>query len=208
LKVSSLNIQHKHLSKPLALDIKLNSDISLNENALGGYLKAEIHNSNGYDFPVEKADISLQFNDLPADAFIAFSEANDTLDNLHQHAQWALEELGEVPEGQDQIWLLYDRIEESSNILPQILAKQLTENDENVIQLKATTTYKGASSKLEGGVKLNSDHSSINSWLSLLDGEAQVELDKYLLKAVQKFLPITNTKFTLLLKDNKVLMVK
>jgi hypothetical protein len=41
-----------------------------------------------------------------------------------------------------------------------------------------------------------------------LDGEAQVELDEYLYEVIQKLLPITNPKFKLLLKNNKILMMK
>jgi len=210
LQTTSLQIQHKQLLKPLVLDVKMNSNISLEDNALKGYLKADIHNLNTEGgaawFSVEKANISLQFDRFPADALIAFSEANDDLDNLHQQAQWALEELGEVPEGQDQIWRLYDRIDESMNMLPKVLAGQMS--DEGLIQLKATTYFKGLTSRLDGKIKLESDNPKVSSWLSLLDGEAQVELDKYLFEEVQKLLPIEDPKFKLFLKDNKVLMAR
>jgi hypothetical protein len=211
LQTSSLKIQYEQLSKPLILELKMNSNISLVDNALKGYLKVDIHNTNivgdsKVGFPIEKADISLRFDGFPADVLIAFSKANNDLYNLHQQAQWALEELGEVPEGQDQIWRLYDRIEESKNILPKVLAKQM--GDAGFIKLKATTHYNGGSSHLDGSLKLQRDHLKISSWLSLLDGEAQVKLDKYLLKMVQQYLPITSPKFQLLLKDNKVLMAR
>ncbi len=212
LQVSSLKIKHQKLSAPLVLDVKMNSNISLNENALSGYLKSELRNmnisANTDGLPIETAELSVRFNDLPADAFMAFSEAKDDLDNLHQQAQWALEELGEVPEGQDQIWLLYDRIEESSNAFSNILADQIQPGDEPLIKLKATTHYKNTSSHLDGNIKLESDHPKLSSWLSLLAGEAQVELDEALLERVKTLLPITKPKFRLLLKDNKVLMIK
>ena len=209
LQATSLQIKYEQLLEPLVFDIKINSNISLENNALQGYLNADIHNISpdvgAEGIPVEKADVSFQFDGLPADALIAFSEANDELDNLHQQAQWALEELGEVPEGQDQIWKLYDRIEESTNVLPKILSEHMAEG---LIRLKATTHYKGSSSQLDAKLKLESDNPKISSWLSLLKGEAQVELDEYLLEKIQKFLPITNANFQLLLKNNKVLMTQ
>jgi hypothetical protein len=211
LQIKSLHIQYKQLLKPIVLDVKVNSNISLNENALSGFIKSDVHNVNtaaSDDFPIETAELSLFFKGLPADAFIAYSEANDDLDNLHQQAQWALEELGEVPEGQDQIWSLYDRIEESSNRLPKILAEQMHGDNKPLVQIKAVTHYQKSSSHLEGNINLNSENPKISSWLSLLEGEAQVELDDALFEMVQTLLPITKPKFQLLLKDNKVLMIK
>jgi hypothetical protein len=211
LQIKSLRIQYKQLLKSLVLDVKVNSNISLNENALSGFIKSDVRNVNtaaSDDFPIETAELSLFFKGLPADAFIAYSEANDDLDNLHQQAQWALEELGEVPEGQDQIWSLYDRIEESSNRLPKILAEQMHGDNKPLVQIKAVTHYQKSSSHLEGNINLNSENPKISSWLSLLEGEAQVELDDALFEMVQTLLPITKPKFQLLLKDNKVLMIK
>ncbi|MCF6205250.1 MAG: YdgA family protein [Methylococcaceae bacterium] len=208
LQATSLKISHKALAESLVLDVKMNSDLYLDENILNGFLKTAVRNVGVKQFPIEKAEMSLLFKGLPADAFITFSEANDELDNLHQQAQWALEELGEVPEGQDQIWSLYDRIEESSKIFPKLLAGQLSANGENLIQLKATTYYKNMSSHLTGNIKLESENVKISSWLSLLNGEAQVELDQFLFEFIETILPITTPKFKLFLKKNKVLMLK
>ena len=201
---------HEKLSKPLVLSIKMNSDFSLDGSALKGYLKTNIHNKS-FDFdeaglPIEKADITLQFDGFPADTLIAFSEANDNLDNLYQQTEWVLEELGELPEGQEQIWQLYNEIEESINTFPKVLAGKV--GGSSSIKLAITTFYKGESSSLDGKFKLQSKQFKISSWLSLLEGEAKVELDEYFLKAIQKFLPITKSKFKLLLRDNKVLMAQ
>lgn len=208
LQATPLKINYEALEEPLVLDVKMNSDLSLDENALNGFLKADIRQVRVKQFPIENAEISLSFKGLPADTFVTFSEANDELDNLHQQAQWALEELGEVPEGQDQIWSLYDRIEESSKTFPKLLAGQLSANGENLIQLKAITYYKNMSSHLKGNIKLESKNVKLSSWLSLLDGEAQVELDQFLFEFIEKILPITRPKFKLFLKENKLLMIK
>ncbi len=231
LQVSALKIQHEKLSTPLVLSVKANSNISSkfllntsdnnasqNEHALSGFITSKIRTVSGGDFPVETVSISLHFNGLPEAAFIAFSEAGDELDNLHQQAQWVLEELGEVPEGQDQIWQLYDRIEQSSAAFSKKMAKQIQAGGEPFMQVKASTLNfskgsdedekdgGGASSSLKGDIKLSNKNLKLGSWLSLLDGEAQVALDKKLFEVVRAFIPINKSNFTLLLKDNKVLL--
>jgi len=208
LQVSSLTFNHKNLEMPLVLDVKMNSDVTFSDGTLSGFLKADIRNINVGHFPLDTGELSLQFNDLPANSFVAYSEANDYLNNLHQQTEWVLEELGEVPEGQDQIWSLYDRIDEYSNGLPKLLAEQVPAEVEELIKLKVVTHYKSSTSSLNGDIELERDQPKLNSWLSLLKGEARVKLDEELLNVIQKSLPIVDPDFTLLLKDSKVLMTQ
>ncbi len=208
LQVRALKINYENLPEPLILNVKMNSNLSLNKNSLNSFLKTDLKNIGVNNLPIERVELSLLFHGLAADTFVAFSEANEELDNLHQQVQWVLEELGEVPEGQDQLWLLYDRIEESSKIFPKLLAGNLTANGENLIKFKATTYYKNTSSHLKGKIKLESKNVKLNSWLSLLNGEAEVKLDQYLYQFIKKKLPITDPKFKLFLTDNQILMMK
>lgn len=203
LQVLSLQLNHDKLPKPLLLDLTMNSNISLKENNLNGFVKATIKNHHPEEYPFEKANISMLFKGLPADGFIAFSGAHAELDNLHQQTQWVLEELGELPEGQDQIWQLYDEIEQSSKQLPNRL---IALGKNSAIQLKTITHYKGSKSLLKGNIKLAMDNPKLTSWLSLLEGEATVQLDKALFSLLAPLTPIKKQTFTLLLEQNKLLM--
>ena len=205
VQISDLKISHKKLPKPLLLKLKANSNILLKNNELSGFIKADIGNQNSTDYPFETAKISLLFNGLSADGFIAYNEANAELENLKLQTDWVLEESGEYPEGQDQIWELYDRIEKSSKKLPQTLVA-LGKN--SLMQIKASTHYQGQASHLDGTIKLATNNPNITSWLALLDGEAKVKLDKGLHAILKKLLPLNKPEFTLQLKRNKVLMFR
>jgi len=205
VQITDLKISHKKLSQPLLVDLKANSNISLKSNNLSGFIKADINNKNTNSYPFETAKISLLFNGLSADGFIAYNEANAELENLKQQAEWVLEESGEFPEGQDQIWELYDRIEKSTEKLPQTLVA-LGKNSS--MQIKATTNYEGEASYLDGSIKLEASNPDITSWLALLDGEAKVKLDKGLYAKLKKLLPLNKPDFILQLKRNKVLMLR
>lgn len=205
LKISDLQINHKKLPKPLLVSLKANSNISFNDESLNGFIKAVISNKSADNYPFDTAEISLLFNGLSSNGFIAFNEANAELENLKQQVEWVLEEAGELPEGQDQIWALYDRIEQLTKKLPKTLAAL---GDNSQLQIKIASDYQGAKSYLNGKIKLTTDNPTITSWLALLDGEAKVKLDNSLYGMLKQLLPLKSRDFTLQLKRNKVLMLQ
>lgn len=204
-QIANLKMNHKRLAKALLIDLKVNSNISYTDDELSGFIKADISNKQRGSYPFESAKISLLFNGLSSDGFVAYNEANAELENLNQQVDWVLEELGEVPEGQDQIWELQDRIKQATKALPQKLA-DLAEG--SAVQVNISSQYKDEESQLKGQLNLEaSESSTTKAWLSLLGGKAKVKLAESLHAVLKQKLPLEKSNFTLQLKQKKLLMM-
>ncbi|MCF6189992.1 MAG: YdgA family protein [Cocleimonas sp.] len=209
-QITNLKMNHKNLAKALLIDLKVNSNISYTDDELSGFIKADVSNKQKDDYPFESAKISLLFNGLSSDGFVAYNEANAELENLKQQVGWVLEELGEMPEGQDQIWELQDRIEQATKALPQKLA-DLSKG--STVKVDITSQYKGEESQLKGQLNLeasesNIDETSSEAWFSLLAGKAKVQLSEALHSALKEKSPLKKPDFTLQLKHKKLLMMQ
>lgn len=224
VQIPSLRLKFKRLNGAFDLKTNIKSNISSKDSYLNGFIKADIKQNKSNNFPVDSAKLSVLFKGISADGFVAFSETRADFDNLKEQAGWVLEENGEFPEGQDQIWTLYDRIETASKQLPKILLKKML-NDDSLLQFKAETQTQAGPSTLNGQLKIISQEQEnqsqsdstvtkmiksgggvFHSLLSLLDGEAKVELDDSLFAMISKNSAIKKQTFTLTFKDNKLLM--
>lgn len=213
VQVVNLKMSHQNLSKSLSVNLKGNSNISYAadpKNELSGFIKVDVSNQQTNSYPFESANISLLFKGLSSNGFVAYNEANAELENLKQQVDWVLEELGELPEGQDQIWELYDRIEQATKALPQKLADVA---DGSVVRVNILSKYQGESSQLKGHLYLDASESNTNepnteAWLSLLAGKAKVQLSKALHSKLKQTLPLKKPDFTLQLKQKKLLMMQ
>jgi len=208
VQADNLKISHQNLNKSLLVNLKGNSNISYTadtKNELSGFVKVDVSNQQMGGYPFESANVSLLFKGLSSNGFVAYNEANAELENLKQQVDWVLEELGELPEGQDQIWELYDRIEQATKALPQKLADVA---EGSVVRVNISSKYQGEESQLKGQVYLDASESSAEAWLSLLAGKAKVQLSEALFSTLKQKLPLKKPDFTLQLKQKKVLMLQ
>ncbi|HIQ14398.1 MAG TPA: hypothetical protein EYH38_02345 [Leucothrix sp.] len=124
---------------------------------MNGYSKINLKMMGGKQqsdnkIPIDKASFSIFLKGLSSDGFLRYSELEAELDNLKQQAQWSLQENGEFPEGQDQIWQLYDEIDENIQRLPSIILNELFNKDSR-IQLKAESLNSSGQSELIGELR-------------------------------------------------------
>ena len=222
-KTIKASIPHLQLKlngiKPISLALESNSKISLSAQQLNAFSKVTLKQLGKSDIPVEKANLSLLLKNLSSEGFLRFNQLQAELDNLRQQVQWSLQEKGEYPEGQDQIWQLYNRIDEDSERMPSILLNDLF-NKDSLIQFRVEATNHADKSELRGELQsINSDTSAkyikkggdgLVTLLSILQGEARVKLKgdlyDYLQKNLPNFLVKSKSEFELLLKDSKLLM--
>jgi len=208
VQADNLKISHQNLSKSLLLNLKGNSNISYTantKNELSGFIKVDVSNQQMADYPFESANMSLLFKGLSSNGFVAYNEASAELENLKQQVDWVLEELGELPEGQDQIWELYDRIGQATKALPQKLADIA---NGSVVRVNILSKYLGEESLLKGQLILDVSESSTEAWLSLLAGKAKVQLSEALFSTLKQKLPLKKPDFSLQLKHKKLLMLQ
>ena len=245
VNIPVLQIKIDGLKQTLKLALDATSSISQTNGYLNGYSKIKLKRLAGKSvdskkqstkqgdkkIPVDKASFTVFLKGLSSEGFLRYSELEAELDNLKQQAQWSLQENGEFPEGQDQIWQLYNEIEEISQRLPSIILNQML-NENSRIQFKAESLNSSGKSELIGelkSIKVNTHKSNngilknqnekfliqkslkkegdgFNILLSKLQGKAQVKLDADLFLFLKNFSPIKQSEFKLLLKDSKLLM--
>jgi len=155
--IPKLQIKLKGLNKPVSLVLDATSSLSHTDGFLNGYSKINLKmmggkQQNDNKIPIDKASFSIFLKGLSSDGFLRYSELEAELDNLKQQAQWSLQENGEFPEGQDQIWQLYDEIDENIQRLPSIILNELFNKDSR-IQLKAESLNSSGQSELIGELR-------------------------------------------------------
>jgi len=219
LTVADLEVGHEVLAKPLRLDISADMAIQSEENQmehrqgesddiLNGLLKIHLEKTANNEIPLEKAEVNIQFDNIPATGFIAMSEQHAKLDNLKQQIQWTLEESGEFPEGQDQLWQLNDHMETMKQQLPQHMMGLFLKSDSSQVQINATVQNiaghdalkKDKQSTLNGKISLNKKlGNKPNKVQDLLKGEGHITLTDDLFSYLN---PILNNVFKEVLKTN------
>jgi len=206
LLIPELTISTDLLRESVTLAIKAESHISSKNNNLNGFIKLVVENKNTAEIPVNNAVFTVQFVKLAVDTFIQLSEAKAEIDNLQQQIGWVLQEQGEVPEGQDHIWQLQDQIEQASTQLPIELMQNAFNHGESQIKIEINTTNNSGSSMLSGIIK-PADYFALSDLLiSYLQAEAEVKLDDELFKFLNLYTAINKKQFSLMLKQNKLLM--
>lgn len=239
ITIPMLKIRLNSVKEPIELKLEAISSISQIDGFLNGYSKIKFELLNEIQFPektipIDKIDLSVMLKGISSQGFLRYSELQSELDNLNLQAQWSLQENGEFPEGQDQIWQLYNEIDENAQLLPTIIVDELL-NKDSLIQFKAEAfnSQSNASehSELAGILTsldkelIGSDQLSganlwmlqdqkslkkggggLNTLLSNIQGNAQVNLESKLFLFLQNFSAIRQSEFKLILKDSKLLM--
>ena len=206
LYISDLKISHEFLDEPLLINLKATSNILSKNNNLSGLINVEFNIKDIKKFPVKNAVFTLEYIKLVADTFLQFTEAKGELDNLQQQTQWLLEEQGEVPEGQDQIWQLQDQIKIATIEQPIKLMKSAFNNGESQIKLEIESHNNSGGSTLNGVIRPAESFTLSDKLLSYLKGEAKVNLDDELFEYLNSRTGLSKKQFLLSLKQNKLLM--
>jgi len=210
IQINDLQINHKNLKSPLLISLKGNSNISSENENLNGFVHVSLKNilaagqANG--FPLDTAEMSLQFKQISTDGFIEFSEATAELANLRQQANWALQENGELPEGQDQLWQLYERIDKSTKELPKLMATNFFNQGKSKVSFELSSNNSSGKSTLLGDIKLSDNLATTVNFQSIIDVQAEVKLDDEFYKMISTLTAIDRRQFKLNFKDNRLLM--
>ena len=175
--------------------------------------------------PIVKGDMNITLKNVLSKAIPKYFKALAESENIQQQLRWTLEENGEFPEGQDQIWQLNQQIEENKTQLRTILFEQLL-NSKTEFAFNASVYSDTGESKLNGSLSritsltklltqlqkksIENRGGGLTTLFSVLQGEADVSLDDRLATSLKKSLrnfSLTNrSQFKLILKDNKLLM--
>lgn len=205
--IPGLKINHKDLQTPLSFSLKSNSNIYSKNNYLNGFIKVNLINNTSsqttQESPFNNAEISLLFKGVSSNGFIGLSEAKAEIDNLRQQTQWVLQENGELPEGQDQIWQLYDQIDILSKQLPQLLINEVFDPEKLKIAFEIKAHNNSGTSSLVGDLKFTDKTTTSTDLMSFLKAQAQVNLDKDLFEFLSEFTDINKQNFILRYEDNK-----
>lgn len=215
INVPFLNLMSSRGEASILLNIRSKSIFSFSGKHISGSFKLNIDQIKSNAIPIDRVDTSLFFNNISIQGFSRLSENKAELDNLKQQAQWSLEEIGEFPEGQDQIWQLYEQISKAEKRLKATVLNEIF-NENTRIQFKATSYNSSGKSEIDGTlshIDTQREKSIINRraefdkliW-SILQGEASITLDNDLFSYLKRVTPINKSKFQLTLDDNKLLM--
>lgn len=167
------------------------------------YTNKGTEQNSPHPIPLEKADIKIHFDKIPAEAFIALSEEKAKEDNLYQQIQWTLEESAELPEGQDQIRALNDRLQEMNNQLATLLDNSFSIK-ESQIRLNVSAENKTQKSTLIGKIRLNKKARNPENVFHLLMGDAKVILNKELFTFLKPLAELHSPTFELTLQNGKL----
>jgi len=208
--IPELIINHKYLSSPVIYSVKGNSNITLSNKELSGSIKLKIQstepsvqvNTN----PVESAQISLLFNNISSDGLIKWYQTKADLDNLQQQSQWLLEEQGELPEGQDQLWQLQDRIDKVTTELPKIFKESVYNFGKTQIHFEAWSSNSLGTSTIVSDVLPTATLPSSSHLSSFLQAQAKVKLDDMLYQFLSTHTPVKKQQFILSFNNNQLLM--
>ena len=205
--------QYHLMSKSINLKVVGTGKISINNNNLSVLNTITFEQSQTLNYPIQQGDLRFEISDIDLTKLMKVVNSLSQFEDLQQQIGWILEEHAELPEGQDQIWQLQDRIQQLFAHLPSLTKEVLIKNNKPIINLTLNTQHQNKVSILVGGVlplsqqsvDLIGIHSNI-TFLSLLKAEAKVNLDEALLAHIATRLPINNTNFQLVYKQNKLLM--
>ncbi len=160
--------------------------------------------------PIDKLEITAHSAGIQQSSFLQLMETKAELDNLRMQTQWELEEHGEMPEGQDKIWQLQNQINSLKQQYPVSFYKALFPSNEtlesNALSVEIKTSNDKGQSRLSGYLKPSVNSSDSTRLTDLLDAEAKVTLDDLLYSFISKRSAISKKQFSLLYRQNKLLM--
>ena len=209
ISIPSLEVNSSLFKHPIFLELKANSHIYSENEQLNGFIKVLLKqqriNNDSFIVPVSSANLALYFNKLSSSVLFSFSEINAEISNLHQQVSWVLEENGQYPEGQDQIWQLNDELKSLLEQRSKILVNKLGKKD---AQLHLEGKFEDATgiSQLKGALKPSIKNHNKASLFSLFSGEADVSLTADLYNYLSGLVALKKKQFKLVFEDNKLLI--
>ncbi len=215
LQIPELQINHQLLNNPVVFSVKANSNIRSENNFLNGFIHFSFKNllvTNKLtklsisELPIKNAELSLQFKQISTEGYIDLSEKLAELENLKQQAIWALEENGELPEGQDQIWQLYQRIDKLSEIRPKLIANTLFNDGKSNVSFEFKADNNSRESTVFGDIAVSKNLDKASRLTSLIDIQAQVKLEDELYNFISNLIAIDRAQFELSFENNRLLM--
>ena len=210
-------IKHKNMDAPVTLNAIHNGSFNLNGHILDGDNTLELNALNQTRYPFDKGIFDFNIDSLNLNKFAQLIRQFKHIQNLEEQSQWILEEQGELPEGQDQIWQRQDQAKIHKQRLPNIAKEAFltTNTNKPIFTFKLLNNYQSNKSKLNGFLDIVNEgvnHSRLNSetneslFSNLVKVNANVSLDKILYDFISNQIPINNNTFTLIYKNNQLLM--
>jgi len=214
-KANNIEVEYKHDSMNEKLHVSLNyngSTIFKNDTLKSSNTISYAKTKNSY-YPFDVGTLSFDIDNVNLNYLADLLSELSNLQNKSQQTQWVLEEQGELPEGQDQIWQLQDEMDLSLKTIPNLTKTAFTNsgNNSSVFQFKLNAQYKGKQSHAQGNVQPSNAFATIEdiSELSISSFaliNTSVKLDKLLFDFLAQHLPLKNQQFELIYKNNKLLM--
>ena len=211
----SLLLKSQPLKDPVKFKVRAITNVVSENGYFSGSIETIFDNVNKTQLPIDEARLSLNFEGLSSNGFFRFNEKKAEIDNLRKQAKWSLEEIGEFPEGQDQIWQLYDEIDDHMKQLQPIMWNTIFAEN-GIISLKVNSFNSTGKSELNGTLSristqrqksIKKRQGGLDRFIwSTLQGEANIELDKNLFSYLENRTAIKKSKFKLSLKNSKLLM--
>ncbi|WP_299873770.1 DUF945 family protein [uncultured Cocleimonas sp.] len=215
INVPQLNIDSQIISHPIVAALKGNSQITIKNNVIDTFVKLHFNrlkqssDQNNEVLPIDQLQITAQGSGIQQSSFLQVMENKAELDNLQMQTQWELQENGELPEGQDKIWQLQNQIHRLNQKYPVSFYNALFSSKDNVStnpSLEIQASNDSGQSSLIGHLKPSVNSGESTRFIDLLEAEASVSLDDMLYDFISKRTAIRKKQFSLLYKQNKLLM--
>ncbi len=160
LRSSLVTIMHPYFKQAVKVSLVAKSDLSIEQNFLKGFVLLEFaqHLKNA-ELPFDTAKLSLRFSGLSADGVMAVSDAIAELDNLKQQIAWTLEDMGEYPEGRDEIIQLNDKISSAQKSLNTELFNKIFQGEDSSLKIEAASLQAGNESKVTTSLSTTKEQS-------------------------------------------------
>ncbi len=130
LSIPEFVLSHPRLGKIALLDV--NGDVAIQTSGkhdefinLLFDMRIKTIQDKSNRIPVDQATLRISIENLSIPGLISISESKSEMDNLAQQIQWALEESGELPEGQDRIWSLNNQLQQKYKQFPLLVSRRL-----------------------------------------------------------------------------------
>jgi len=208
--IPELIINHKFLASPVIYSVKVISNIVSSNKELSGFIKIIMKRTESSiqinTNLVDSAQISLLFKGISSDGLIKWYEVKSDLDNLQQQSQWLLEEQGELPEGQDQIWQLQDRIEMATKELPKTFKESVFNHGKSQIHFDAWSNNSSGTTSFTSDIFPTKTLPASSHLSSFLQAQAKVTLDDLLYQFLATHTLVNKKQFILNFNNNQILM--
>ena len=136
----SVVIKHSYLKDTLELSLVAKSDLAIEAGFLKGFVQVELKQlQTNTELPFESAKATLRFDGLSAEGMVALSESKADLDNLKQQVNWTLEDMGEYPEGRDELIEINDKIKSAHVTLNALLLNKMFSGENSVFEVEVSS---------------------------------------------------------------------